>query len=217
MDPGEAIGTDRAALRRALEEHACADALESEHRDRMLRLLAEREDCFLRSCFPGHFTASALVLSSDGSQTLLTHHQILDRWLQFGGHCDGDANTLRAALREATEESGIEGITPVHVALLDVDIHPIPANPRRGEPAHEHFDLRYLLRAPAGAVPRLSDESKELRWFTPEEMLALTDEPGLVRLVQKWRSGGAPGGSHTKAQRHKGTKGVGIGPIQSLS
>lgn len=170
----------------------------------MLRLLAEREDCFLRSCFPGHFTASALVLSADGSQTLLTHHHILDRWLQFGGHCDGDADTLRAALREATEESGIEDITPARVELLDVDIHPIPANPRRGEPAHEHFDLRYLLRAPADAVPRLSDESKELRWFTPEEMLALTDEPGLLRLVGKWQSWLTTGEFHTKAQRHKG-------------
>ncbi|MBS0659403.1 MAG: NUDIX hydrolase [Verrucomicrobia bacterium] len=153
----------------------------------MLGLLAKKADCFERSCFPGHFTASALVLSADGERTLLTHHRILDRWLQFGGHCDGEPDTLLGALREAEEESGLTGLhAPADGRPLDLDIHPIPANPRRGEPEHEHFDVRYVLIAPPGATPRISAESKELRWFTPEEMLATGPDAGLQRLVEKW-------------------------------
>lgn len=171
-----------------LQTHPCADATEAGHRDRMLWLLQEKENCFWRSCFPAHFTASALVLSADGERTLLTHHHFLDRWLQFGGHCDGEADLLQAALREAREESGIEELTaPLDTRPVDLDIHPIPASPKRGEPAHEHFDVRYVLIAPPRAEPRISSESKELRWFTPEEMLAVNDEPGLRRLVEKWK------------------------------
>lgn len=159
---------------------------EAGYRDDMLRLLAEREDCFLRSSFPAHFTASALVISWDGATTLLTHHGSLDRWLQFGGHCDGDPDMLAGALREATEESGLVGLDPIGREPVDLDIHVIPANPRRGEPEHFHYDVRFLLRAPRDAVPVLSDESKELRWFTPEEMRALSEETGIRRLVEKW-------------------------------
>jgi 8-oxo-dGTP pyrophosphatase MutT (NUDIX family) len=159
---------------------------EAGYRDDMLRLLAEREDCFLRTCFPAHFTASALVLSADGARTLLTHHRALDRWLQFGGHCDGDPDLLAGALREAAEESGLAGLEAIGCEPVDLDIHVIPANPRRGEPEHFHFDVRYLLRAPREAVPAISPESKELRWFTPDEMRAISDEAGLRRLIEKW-------------------------------
>ena len=155
-------------------------------RDDMLRLLAERDDCFLRTCFPAHFTASALVIRWDGAKTLLTHHGSLGRWLQFGGHCDGNPNLLAGALREAKEESGLAGLVPIEWDPMDLDIHVIPANPRRGEPEHFHYDVRFLLRAPRHAVPVRSDESKELRWFTPDEMRALSEEPGLRRLVDKW-------------------------------
>ncbi len=171
-----------------LECGAFSDELE--HGRRMLALLAGRADCFERTCFPpGHFTASALVVSADGRQSLLTHHRFLDRWLQFGGHCDGNPDTLAGALREAEEESGIAGLKVVGKVPFDLDIHPIPANPKRGEPAHEHFDVRYLLSAPRDAVAILSDESHELRWFTTEEMEARTKaDEGLGRLIMKWRA-----------------------------
>ena len=160
---------------------------EARFRDEMLRLLSARDDCFLRTCFPAHFTASALVLSGDGATTLLTHHRLLDRWLQFGGHCDGNPDLLAGALREAAEESGVAGLVPMDSEPVDLDIHVIPANPRRGEPEHFHYDVRFLLRAPRDAVPVPSDESKDLRWFTPDEMRALSEESGLRRLVEKWR------------------------------
>ena len=157
------------------------------HRGRMLALL-EVPDCFQRSCFPGHFTGSALVVSSDGSRALLHHHRFLDKWLQFGGHCDGDEDVLRVAQREAAEESGIAGLIVPSRRPFDLDIHAIPANPKRGEPAHEHYDLRWMLIAPENAAPVLSDESHDLRWFSPEETLALPIDGGLRRLVEKWQA-----------------------------
>ena len=155
-------------------------------RARMIELLDTEQRCFERSCFPGHFTGSALVVSPDGSQALLHHHRFLDRWLQFGGHCDGDEDVVRVAEREALEESGIEGLIVASRKPFDVDIHPIPENPKKGEPAHFHFDIRYMFIAPEGATPQVSDESHELRWFSPAQMLELPIDAGLRRLVEKW-------------------------------
>ena len=164
------------------------DVAEAAHRDRMLALLDGAPECFLRTCVPGHFTGSALVVSADGSRALLHHHKFLDRWLQFGGHCDGEADVLRVAVREAAEESGIEGLITTSRRPFDLDIHAIPENPRRGEPAHFHYDIRYVLIAPEGAEPAVSDESHALRWFTPAEALALPLDAGLQRLIGKWQA-----------------------------
>ena len=158
---------------------------EESARRRMLDLLDEKPDCFHRHCFPGHFTGSALVVSQDGARTLLHHHRKLDRWLQFGGHCDGEEDVLEVARREALEESGITGLLPVSTQPFDLDIHPIPA--KGGEPAHFHYDIRFLFLAPAGTVPAISEESLELRWFSPEETESLALDRGLRRMLGKWR------------------------------
>jgi 8-oxo-dGTP pyrophosphatase MutT (NUDIX family) len=158
---------------------------EARIRDRMLELLHGTPDCFLRSCFPAHFTGSAFVLSADRRRTLLHHHRKLDRWLQFGGHCDGESDVLAVALREAQEESGIESLAVLTSHPFDLDIHKIPAGGE--EPEHWHYDIRYLFVAPPDASFRQSAESRELRWFTPEEMEALPLDAGLRRLVAKWR------------------------------
>lgn len=158
---------------------------EEPYRQKMLALLDSTPDCFLRSAFPAHFTGSALVVSPDGSRALLHHHRKLDRWLQFGGHCDGEEDILQVARREAEEESGIAGLITTSARPFDLDIHPIPAH--GSEPAHFHYDIRYVLIAPEGAEAVLSDESHELRWFTPEGMQALELDLGLQRLVAKWQ------------------------------
>jgi 8-oxo-dGTP pyrophosphatase MutT (NUDIX family) len=158
---------------------------EEPHRRRMLALLDSTHDCFLRTSFPGHFTGSALVVSADGRRALLHHHRKLDRWLQFGGHCDGDEDIARVAQREALEESGIEGLLLASNKPFDLDIHAIPAH--GNEPAHEHFDVRYVLITPEDAIFTRSEESHGLRWFTPDEMQALPLDDGLRRLVRKWQ------------------------------
>ncbi len=154
-------------------------------RDRMIALLDSTPDCFLRTSFPAHFTGSALVVSADGSRALLHHHRKLDRWLQFGGHCDGDPDVAAVAVREAREESGLENLILASARPFDLDLHQIPAH--AAEPSHWHYDLRYVLIAPDGAAPVLSQESHALRWFTPDEMERLPLDAGLRRLVQKWR------------------------------
>lgn len=151
------------ALRDQLLAHASADAEEAEHRRRMLDLLDAGDEAFSRQHFrPGHFTASTLVLGP-GGRILLIHHAKLGRWLQPGGHIDGDDPTpFAAALRELREEACLSDALGDGV-LFDLDIHPIPANPERGEPAHEHFDLRYLVRTPATTATAASD-ALGVRW-----------------------------------------------------
>lgn len=158
---------------------------EAPFRRQMLALLDQTPDCFVRTAFPAHFTGSALVLSADGAKALLHHHRKLDRWLQFGGHCDGDEDILRVACREAQEESGLVGLRVISEEPFDLDIHEIPAH--GDEPSHWHYDVRYLLAAEPGAVAFASEESHRLAWFTPEEFRPLCREPGLLRLADKWQ------------------------------
>jgi 8-oxo-dGTP pyrophosphatase MutT (NUDIX family) len=151
-------------------------------RDRMLAFVDRHpEDAHLRTCLEGHLTASALVLDGKSERALLTFHAKLGRWLQLGGHCDGDANLAAVALREATEESGIEELE-IEPLPIDLDVHSIPA--RKGEPEHLHLDTRFLVFAPQGARERTGEESLELRWFTPEEALDLETDDSVRRLFR---------------------------------
>jgi 8-oxo-dGTP pyrophosphatase MutT (NUDIX family) len=161
---------------------------------RVRSLVESRPDCFERSCLPGHVTGSAWVLSADRRRFLLTHHRKLGRWLQLGGHADGDANVAAVALREASEESGLAALgflAPGGAAApvpVDLDVHEIPARP--GEPAHEHHDVRFVLVAQGGSARR-SAESHEIRWFEMEALdrvlAELGADPSLVRLGRKAR------------------------------
>jgi len=154
--------------------------------EQFLGFIGTHADCLWRSCVPGHITASAWILSPDGDRCLLTHHRKLGRWLQLGGHVDGETRIERAALREAQEESGMQRFKFVGggaLLPLDLDVHPIPA--RGAEPAHSHWDVRFLLRAEPGQSLVLSSESKELRWFDADELAAVTDEESVLRLHRK--------------------------------
>ena len=156
--------------------------------DRFDRFAREHDDCLLRSCRPGHITASAWIVSADGDSALLTHHRKLGRWLQLGGHVDGETEIENAALREAREESGLSRLHFVRwsgdeIVPMDLDVHPIPA--RGDEPEHLHWDLRFLLRAAPGQSLVMSEESTDLRWFTGDEIAAVTDEESVLRLMRK--------------------------------
>ena len=169
----------------ALRTYTPADEGEAVHRQRMLALLdRDGAAAFVRNHFdPGHFTASAFVLSTDGRSLLLIHHAKLDRWLQPGGHIDAtDASPLAAAKRELHEEAGVtEADGPAE--LFDLDIHPIPANPKKAEPAHEHFDLRFLLRASSDVVTAASD-ALAARWV-PLAEAATAEDASVCRAVKK--------------------------------
>lgn len=161
--------------------------------DRMCALVAGHADCFARTCRPGHITGAAWILSADRRRSLLTHHRKLDRWLQLGGHADGQWCVEEVALREAREESGMAGfdVLPIDGVLmpLDVDIHFIPArydaHGHLVEDAHEHHDVRFLLVAHPGQDIHASDESHDLGWFTPEEVQRITNEASVLRMLRK--------------------------------
>jgi 8-oxo-dGTP pyrophosphatase MutT (NUDIX family) len=151
---------------------------------------ARPDDACDRSCVPGHLTASALVLDATGEHTLLTLHPRVGRWVQLGGHCEpGDATLRDAALREASEESGIDGLT-VDPEVLHLDVHPVTCS--LGVPTR-HLDVRFLVRAPAGAVPRISDESLDLRWWPLDALPGGegSDGDGLATMVAA--AGARPG------------------------
>jgi 8-oxo-dGTP pyrophosphatase MutT (NUDIX family) len=161
--------------------------------DRISALVEAHRDCFERSCRPGHITGAAWIVSHDRRRFLLTHHRKLNRWLQLGGHADGEWRIEEVALREAREESGVAHFefVPIDGALmpLDLDVHQIPARydseGRLVEDAHEHHDIRFLLVAHPGQEVRASDESHDLRWFTPAEIEQLTDEESVLRMLRK--------------------------------
>lgn len=146
-----------------------------------LGFLAARPDGCARSCVPGHVTASALVLSHDGEHALLTLHPKVGRWVQLGGHCeDRDIGLAAAALREATEESGIDGLE-IEPEPLHLDAHPITCS--LGVPTR-HFDVRFLARAPRGAQPVRSTESVDLSWWPIDALPTDVDTvPHLTRLA----------------------------------
>lgn len=171
------------------------DRYETRHREeaevvaRIRNFAAAHADCFERTCLPGHITASAWILSADRTQALLTHHAKLGRWLQLGGHCDGEADPFAVALREAREESGMQEFREISgdalPVPLDIDIHRIPA--RGTEPAHDHLDLRYLLVAGPGQKIAISEESNDLRWVPRDQIETLTDEESVLRQERKAR------------------------------
>lgn len=153
----------------------------------MHALLEGAEDAFARTSFsPGHFTASAFVLSPDGGELFLIHHPKLGIWVQPGGHVEAsDADVLAAARREVLEEVGLED-APLHPAcagVFDIDIHPIPA--RKDEPAHEHFDVRFLFAAPHKELVRASAEVRGGRWVPLGDVADAGSDRSVTRAAAK--------------------------------
>jgi 8-oxo-dGTP pyrophosphatase MutT (NUDIX family) len=149
-----------------------------------LAFLDEAERPFDRAHEQGHFTGSAWLVDAEGKHVLLTHHRKLNRWLQLGGHADGDSDLAAVALREAHEESGLVDLI-AEPEVFDVDKHWIPE--RRGEPGHWHYDVRYVVRASARDEFVVSDESLDLAWVSIRALADAADtDDSLRRMARKW-------------------------------
>lgn len=161
-----------------------SDPAQDSLRHAVLAFVLARADACERDCAPGHITASALVLDHTGTRTLLTLHPRIGRWVQLGGHCEGtDADIVAAALREAREESGIDGLTidPLPAAL---HVHALTCS--LGAPTR-HLDLQFVARASSDAQIAISDESLDLRWW-PLDDLPDGSDFGLRQLVRAART-----------------------------
>jgi 8-oxo-dGTP pyrophosphatase MutT (NUDIX family) len=170
-----------------LADYRPADPADQARHARLTGFVAEQPGCFSRTLRRGHVVASAWVVDGPRAQVLLHHHKRLDRWLQMGGHVDPeDRDCLAAAGRELMEESGLTDAVPLGDAIFDLDVHPIPA--RGAEPAHLHFDVRFVFQADPGRPVAASPESRELRWVPLDAVARLTPEASVLRMVAKTRS-----------------------------
>jgi len=175
----------RESLLNKLKVHTPWDAHEAAMAEALRQFVMAHADCFERSLPTGHITGSAWIVDRSRTHALLTHHRKLNKWLQLGGHADGDSDILRVALREAREESNLDAIRLVSEDIFDVDIHVIPA--RRREPEHLHYDVRFLLEADRGAPLTVSEESRSLAWIPLDEISRLNPEESVARMVAKTR------------------------------
>lgn len=172
----------RSKLQAALQKYKTSYTAEQPFISQFLSLLQSSQS-FQRDHLPGHITGSAWIIDQTREYVLLTHHAKLNKWLQPGGHADGDENVLRVALREAEEETGVKNFRLLQEEIFDIDIHPIPA--RKDMIAHDHYDIRFLLQADRNDPLIITEESHDLGWIKIEALSNYNDSPSLLRMVEK--------------------------------
>lgn len=145
--------------------------------------ILENKDAFQRTHPPGHITGSAWIVNSDKTKVLLVHHAKLNKWLQPGGHADGDENVLRVALREAEEETGLKRLSVIREQIFDLDIHTIPI--RKDFPEHLHYDIRFLIQADESELIIVNEESHDVKWIPLKDLEKYNSEISILRLKQK--------------------------------
>jgi 8-oxo-dGTP pyrophosphatase MutT (NUDIX family) len=177
--------TSRQELINAIGQYSSSYNDEMIFREQFLELLKSSR-CFHRDHLPGHITASAFIIDETRSFTLFTHHAKLNKWLQPGGHADGDENIPGVALREAEEETGLKNFSHIQAAIFDIDIHTIPA--RKDFPEHLHYDIRFLLQASRNEKFTITEESHDLAWISLDEIASMTENDSLIRMAEKVRS-----------------------------
>lgn len=181
------MNTAQAQVLQLLANYAPDDPEQSGQRQLFMAFVNQHPECCERGLDVGHLTGSAWLVSADGRRALLMHHRKLDRWLQPGGHADGDADLAGVALREAEEETGLTGLVR-EGGIFDLDRHEIPA--RGAEPAHWHYDLRFVVRAAAGEDFNQNAESLALAWFDIAELAERPDlDESLRRMARRWLTG----------------------------
>lgn len=174
----------RKKLLNLLHNYHPQDPHEIEAKKQIINFVKENPDCFERRLESGHVTASCWLLNYDRTKALLMHHKKLNKWVQLGGHCDGNSDVLEVAMKEAQEESGIVEIAPISREIFDIDIHISPKTAKEKE--HFHYDIRFLLGVTQPVDFVKNEESNELRWVTKNIQELPTQQEAVVRMFKKW-------------------------------
>ena len=175
----------RQGLLESLKNYTPLDEHDQKNLEALRAFIQKNPHGFDRNSKEGHVTASAWILNPAKTAVLLTHHKKLKKWIQLGGHCDGNPDTLAVALREAKEESGIEKIVPLTEEIYDIGIHEIPE--REDEPAHVHYDVRYLLQTTVCDRLHISDESIDLQWVPLKKLADFPADDSALKFIPKWK------------------------------
>lgn len=175
---------DKASLTASLQQYQTPYPEEAAFIPRFLELLDDQANPYLRSRVAGHLTASAWITTPAHDAALLILHRKLNRWLQPGGHADGDQNLAAVAAKEVSEETGLQAVGPAQGGIFDIDIHKIPANSR--DAAHEHYDIRFRFEVPSDAYLQINHEVKEIAWKPLSWILnTYQQEPSIYRMALK--------------------------------
>lgn len=170
-------------LYKSLNEYKTDDPDEQDALKKIIHFLNSDDNCFSRTNLKGHITAGALVIDNN-CNILLNHHKKLNKWLHFGGHSDGDPNSLNVAKREVAEECGLTDFDDLQGKIFDVDVHLIPENISKNEPAHYHYDIRFLFITNNKEF-HISNESINIKWADIEESQMLITNPATLRMIKK--------------------------------
>jgi 8-oxo-dGTP pyrophosphatase MutT (NUDIX family) len=173
--------TDFTGLPLLLEQYQHT-AVEATFKKQFIDLL-KHPRVYHRDHLPGHVTGSAWVLNTNRTKVLLVHHAKLNRWLQPGGHADGDENVLAVALRELEEETGVKQVRPLVNGIFDIDIHPIPQ--RKDFPQHDHYDVRFAFIADEREPLLVSEESHDVQWVLMSDLDKFSDGESIHRMAKK--------------------------------
>lgn len=167
-----------------IDTYAAGHAGEHQTVTRFREFMRDHADAAQRELEIGHLTGAAWLVSADGKRVLLTHHRKLQRWLQLGGHADGDVDLVAVALREAEEESGLRDLA-IEPRIFDLDCHWIPDHGI--VPGHWHYDLRYVVRCCGDEQFAVSEESLALAWCEIGAMVGSPEyDESLQRMARKW-------------------------------
>jgi len=172
-------------LYRHLKDYKSIDKQEEESRLETIKFIESNENCFDRTCIPGHVTGSALVVNEDITEVLLNYHAKVKKWIQFGGHSDGENNPFNVALRETFEESGLKEVKFIYpyTGIFLLDHHPIPAH--NGELDHIHYDVSIILMAKNSDKINISNESKDIKWVKIEDVEKYNSRDKMKKMIKK--------------------------------
>ena len=175
------------SLLEELKKYKPFDKREKEDLNKTLRFLENNSNCYDRSNKIGHITAGAFICDKSGN-VLLNHHKESGMWFQFGGHSDGEENSLNVARREVMEEAGITDFILGKDSIFDISVMKIPYSAKKNEPEHWHYDVNFLFIVDNHNY-KISNESVEIKWVTINEALSLVDkrDTGMIRMIEKYK------------------------------